>query len=362
MRTTSIILISLVSMMVLATPAFAWVAEPTEETGYYYMYDDQSDPPFSEPQLPPLPSYDSIWNDPDAGKFAPYGGAPFRYTMVDSFWYYGQWYVPGKRLYLSSDGWVSFDPAAENGFPYPPITDPPIPNPDDPNALIAPLWQDMDPTQTPDPTTDNRVYYKYDTDARSLIVEWYQTQGHANSNWYTFEVVLQMGGQELLEVSGNEIVSHHLIHFLYNTTNNGWDADSFHDPPAVGFEDQAGEKGIYYRGDLADGRVIRMGYKGPSTAVKEDGFLSPIETLSVQSKTEGYDIHFSVPSHTRVKLEVFDVTGRHLRTLADKTYTAGTHTLYWNGCDAKGHKIAQGVYLVRMEADGRRTTRKVVVY
>jgi hypothetical protein len=39
MRTSSIILISLVSIMVLATPAHAWVQEPTEETGYYYMYD-----------------------------------------------------------------------------------------------------------------------------------------------------------------------------------------------------------------------------------------------------------------------------------------------------------------------------------
>ena len=358
MRTSSIILISLVSMMVLAIPAHAWVQEPTEETGYYYMYDDQSDPPFTEPELPPLPSYDSIWQDPDAEKFCTYSDYSYRYTMVDSFWYYGVWYEPGDYLWMTDEGYISFDPACELGdFPEPPLED--FPFNADPNALLAPLWQDNNCTQTPEPGPDNRVYYLHDQDSNRLTVQWYDIQGNGTVNVYDYEVMLQMGGQELLEVSGNEIVSHHLIHFLYNTTSAGWTAEN----GATGLEDQTGTLGITYPPEnLADGRVIRMGYKGPYTAVKEDGVLSPIETLSVQSKTEGYDIHFSLPSHTRVKLEVFDVSGRHLQTLADKTYSAGSHTLYWNGCDAKGRKIAQGVYLVRMEADGRRTTRKVVVY
>ncbi len=362
MRTSSIILISLVSMMVLAIPAHAWVAEPTEETGYYYMYDDQSDPPFDYPELPPLPTYVAIWDNPEAHKLAPYSDTPFRWHMPDSFWYYGQWYEPGDNLWFSSDGWVSFDPAAEGcSFPIPPPAIPPFPVTDVPNAVIAPLWQDMNPTQTPDPTDENRFYYLYDTDDKNLIIEWYRIQGHASTHEYTFEVVLQMGGQDKLVTNrDSEVVfSYHFIEFLYNTSSAGWTAEN----GATGFEDQTGTHGITYPAEnLADGRVIRMGYKGPYTAVKEDGVLSPIETLSVQSKTEGYDIHFSLPSHTRVKLEVFDVTGRHLRTLADKTYTAGTHTLYWNGCDAKGRKIAQGVYLVRMEAGKWKTTRKVVVY
>mgnify|MGYP001067476616 CR=1 FL=1 len=367
MRTSSIILISLVSIMVLAIPAQAWVAEPTEETGYYYMYDDQSDPPFSEPQLPPMPDYDSIWQDPDAEKFCTYSDYSYRYTMVDSFWYFGVWCEPDDDLWLTDEGYISFDPACDMGdYPNPPIDDPPFPVTADPNAIIAPLWQDNDCTQTPNPnpTGENRVYYLYDTEDKNLIIEWYRIQGHASTHEYTFEVVLHLGGQDKLvtEDPYGVVFSYHFIEFLYNTSSAGWDANSWHDPPAVGFEDQDGTHGIYYQGDLADGRVIRIGYKGLPPAVKEDGFLSPIETLSVQSKTEGYDIHFSVPSHTHVMLEVFDVSGRHLRTLADKTYTAGTHTLYWNGCDAKGHKIAQGVYLVRMEADGRRTTRKVVVY
>jgi hypothetical protein len=305
-------------------------------------YDDAEEgPPFDYPELPPLPTYVAIWDNPEAHKLAPYSDVPFRWHMPDSFWYYGVWYEPGDYLYFSSDGWISWDEYSIEAFPNPPTTDPPFPVQDHPNAVIAPLWQDMDPTQTPDPTDENRFYYLYDTDDKNLIIEWYRIQGHASTHEYTFEVVLQMGGQELLEVDDCGVLySGHLIHFLYNTTSHGWDADN----GATGLEDQTGTLGITYPAEnLADGRVIRMG-------------------LSVQSKTEGYDIHFSIPSHTRVKLEVFDVSGRHLRTLADKTYTAGTHTLYWNGCDAKGHKIAQGVYLVHMEADGRRTTRKVVVY
>jgi hypothetical protein len=278
--------------------------------------------------------------------------------MLDSFWYFGVWYEPDDYLWLSpADGWVSLDPNSAPGFPDPPNVDPPFPVTAYPNAIIAPLWQDNNCLQGGDP--DNRVYCLYDQGSHRLIIQWYDIQGNTNTHTYDFELTLEFGGQELLEVSGNEVVSRHFIHFLYNTTSDGWNADN----GATGFEDQTGTMGITYLAEnLADGRVIRMGYKGPPTAVSEDGGLSPIETLSVQSKTEGYDIHFSVPSHTHVMLEVFDVSGRHLRTLADKTYTAGTHTLYWNGCDAIGRKIAQGVYLVHMEVNGRRTTRKVVVY
>ena len=359
MKTSRIALIGLILTAIIATPAFAWVQEPTAETGYYYMYDDQSDPPFSEPQLPPMPSYDPIWNN-GGNKLAPYSDEPFRYLMPDSFWYFGVWYEPGDNLWFSSDGWVSFDPAAAAGFPDPPIVDPPFPVTADPNELIAPLWQDNDPTRTPEPSDENRQWYYYDVANSIVVFQWYDIQGNGTGNVYDYEVILQLGGQELLEVDDCGVLySGHLIHFLYNTTSHGWDADN----GATGFEDQTGTMGITYPAEnLADGRVIRMGYKGPSTAVKEDGNLSPIETLSVQSKTEGYDIHFSVPSLTHVMLEVFDVSGRHLRTLADKTYTAGTHTLYWNGCDAKGRKIAQGVYLVRMETDEWKATRKVVLY
>jgi hypothetical protein len=160
---------------------------------------------------------------------------PFRYLLPDSFWYFGQWYEPGDNLWFSSDGWVSFDPAAAQDFPTPPVDDPPFPVTDDPNAIIAPLWQDNDPTQTPEPNDRNRKWYYYDVDSKKLVFQWYDIQGHATGNVYDYEVILHMGGQELLEVDDCGVLySGHLIHFLYNTSSAGWTAEN----GATGFEDQ----------------------------------------------------------------------------------------------------------------------------
>jgi len=255
----------------------SWYSGPEAvPNGWYWMYDDASDPPFADPLMPPLPSFHDIHNT--GNKIAPYGGEPYQYTMPDSFWYFGVWYEPGDYLFMSPDGWISFDNSSEEGYPNPPSSTPPFPNSADPNALIAPLWQNMDPTRTPGAVANNRVYYQYDVANKILIVQWNQMEGYSTGNWFTFEVMLTLGGQERLIIEGpcGIVFSYHFIHFLYNTTSAGWDADNLHDPPAVGIEDYQGTYGIYYEGELADDRVIRMGYKKVfQHDIEAYAFLSP---------------------------------------------------------------------------------------
>ncbi|MEA3310640.1 MAG: FlgD immunoglobulin-like domain containing protein [candidate division WOR-3 bacterium] len=260
----------------------SWSSPPKKiPNGWYWMYDNtESGPPFSDPYVA-IPSWSDAWYSiTDVGNMlAPYSDQPFKYTLEDSFWYYGHFYKPGDYLYISPDGWISFDPAAASGFPDPPSADPPFPVIGDPNSVIAPLWQDMDPTQTPDPTTENRVYYYYDAQHQALAVEWYNVQGHANTHTYHFQVALQMGGQQKLLPDKDDpayacgvVFSYHFINFLYNTSSNGWTADN----GKTGIENQSGEYGIYYKGALANHRIIRAGYK---RIFKHDvsayAFLSP---------------------------------------------------------------------------------------
>jgi flagellar hook assembly protein FlgD len=58
---------------------------------------------------------------------------------------------------------------------------------------------------------------------------------------------------------------------------------------------------------------------------------------------------------------VYDVTGRHVRTLASGVLGTGYHDLVWNGRDASGGRVAAGVYLVRAAAGDLLTTRKVML-
>jgi surface protein len=67
-------------------------------------------------------------------------------------------------------------------------------------------------------------------------------------------------------------------------------------------------------------------------------------------------IKFSVPKQTRVRLEVFNVLGQRVTTLADQEFQAGFHTVTWN---ARG--VASGMYLCRFAADKELKTIKMIL-
>ena len=48
----------------------------------------------------------------------------------------------------------------------------------------------------------------------------------------------------------------------------------------------------------------------------------------------------------RVRIGIFDVAGRSVATLVDGFEPAGRHTVAWDGRDAQGARVAQGVYFV----------------
>lgn len=64
-----------------------------------------------------------------------------------------------------------------------------------------------------------------------------------------------------------------------------------------------------------------------------------------------------------VHLAILDVRGRRVRTLIDaEPRSSGTHAVVWDGTDEAGASAAPGVYLYRLEVEGRTETRAVVLF
>jgi hypothetical protein len=61
-----------------------------------------------------------------------------------------------------------------------------------------------------------------------------------------------------------------------------------------------------------------------------------------------------------VRLEVFDASGRMVRTLAAGTIAGGRHVEMWNGRDAGGSPVSAGVYFVRLTHRGRESARQII--
>lgn len=72
-------------------------------------------------------------------------------------------------------------------------------------------------------------------------------------------------------------------------------------------------------------------------------------------------IRFTLPHAAHARVRVFDVSGALVRTLADRDYPAGTHSLTWDGTDDRGRNLASGAYFYRLEADGTREARKLIL-
>ncbi|MEE9443849.1 MAG: S8 family serine peptidase [candidate division Zixibacteria bacterium] len=72
-------------------------------------------------------------------------------------------------------------------------------------------------------------------------------------------------------------------------------------------------------------------------------------------------ISFSLPKSGNVKIEVFDILGRVVKTLDNKKYPAGRHEVVWDGMDGSGQAVASGIYLYRVSHDNTSLTRKMVL-
>jgi hypothetical protein len=64
-------------------------------------------------------------------------------------------------------------------------------------------------------------------------------------------------------------------------------------------------------------------------------------------------IAFDLPAAGPLRLSVFDVAGRLVRTLVDDSMPQGSHKTVWDGRDSSGREVGSGSYLARLEFWGK---------
>ena len=72
-------------------------------------------------------------------------------------------------------------------------------------------------------------------------------------------------------------------------------------------------------------------------------------------------IDFQVLRPGAVRLEVFDLQGRLVRTLQDGALGAGTYRRVFDGRDEAGAPLASGVYVYRLQAGGGEESRRMLL-
>jgi flagellar hook assembly protein FlgD len=101
---------------------------------------------------------------------------------------------------------------------------------------------------------------------------------------------------------------------------------------------------------------VSKGVVGVEDAVTVD-FLATPSPNPFQGTTS---VRFGLAHAARVRLELFDLAGRRVRTLIDGDLEAGAHATTWDGRDDHGASVRAGVYFVRFVAPGKSLHARVV--
>ena len=72
-------------------------------------------------------------------------------------------------------------------------------------------------------------------------------------------------------------------------------------------------------------------------------------------------IPYQLAASSAVRLEVFNLLGQRIATLADGEQSAGFHTATWHATDAAGRAVGAGVYIYRMTVGAESQTGRMVL-
>jgi hypothetical protein len=103
---------------------------------------------------------------------------------------------------------------------------------------------------------------------------------------------------------------------------------------------------------------------GASTAVDDSGAPAHVFALAQNSPNPFNPttaIRFSLAAEAEVRLAIYDVTGRSVRTLVSGKRPAGPSEVVWDGRDDRGVSVASGLYFCHLITPERTAVRKMVM-
>ena len=314
--------------------------------------------------------------------------------MGISFPFYGNNYT---SLHASVNGFVSFtSPTGAynvNGT---------IPNAANPNDMIAPFWDDLN-------GLDGGSLYTYADAANSrFIVEWKNIPrfGTSGAQRETFEIILNSDGTIVMQYQSVSNPTSATVGIENATGSDALqvvaNAAYLHNLMAVRISTSAPVPWLSVAplsGTIAPNSsgfvtatfdaVVPLGtYQAVVRFLTNDPFNPTVDvplTLNVANPTDApvdlaapsrfelgaprpnpsgaaTSIQYAVPPGSgKVSIAIYDIAGRHVRTLVQGVLPVGRYVANWDSRDDAGARVASGVYFYRMDADAFSQVRKVTI-
>ncbi|NIT59936.1 MAG: T9SS type A sorting domain-containing protein [Aliifodinibius sp.] len=72
-------------------------------------------------------------------------------------------------------------------------------------------------------------------------------------------------------------------------------------------------------------------------------------------------ISYHLGQYTPVRIDIFSVTGQHIKTLVERKQSPGSHKIRWDGKDSRGNSVSSGIYLYKLTTEYFTDSKKMIV-
>lgn len=77
--------------------------------------------------------------------------------------------------------------------------------------------------------------------------------------------------------------------------------------------------------------------------------------------TNRLNIRLQAITGKKLTLKVYDVSGRFVKRLLDNTVMRADQTILWDGKDEFSRQVANGIYFLQIDIDGKKKTNKALL-
>ncbi|HPN74714.1 MAG TPA: DUF3160 domain-containing protein [Candidatus Marinimicrobia bacterium] len=105
--------------------------------------------------------------------------------------------------------------------------------------------------------------------------------------------------------------------------------------------------------ELQKGAGVNEDQPMPSRFALSQNFPNPFNPLTT--------IEYELSQNSHVRLEIYNLLGQKITTLADNHQPAGRYHLIWNGRDSHGNNVASGIYFYKLTAGIFTQVKKMVL-
>ncbi len=102
-----------------------------------------------------------------------------------------------------------------------------------------------------------------------------------------------------------------------------------------------------------------------TSVANENNDIAPMTMSLMQNYPNPFNpetnISFQVPNSGQVNLDIYNIKGQKVKTLVNDIFSAGRHSVVWNGRDDSNKEVASGLYLYKMRSGKYSSTKKMIL-